>query len=406
MSTFYMPTRLFAEENAVIRHAGDLASFGKKALIVTGRHSAFSNGSYEDTTTALENAGIGHVLFSEVEENPSVATIMKARDFGLANSVDFVIGIGGGSPLDASKAISLMIAMADKDKSYLYSPDCPGKTLPIVAIPTTCGTGSEVTAVSVITDRDKMVKKSIAHKIFPDLALVDGRYLAGAPLSQTIYGMIRATKDERAAGKTHKVILMLDVGDRREGVTTVEDLAALASEVKRTMPHLEVAGVGTNYGCVSGVLPDDANLQMLCDGAEAVESVLGHPLEIVSGGSSSSLIRSWKGLPMPAKIDHLRIGGAIANPNNIMINRGIEIPGANIDTFRLKVQIAECKEDPFNLLPVDPDVHVIAGSSDHTVLDVTDCKEKVNVGDVLEFRLRYGGLLQIFSTKHVKIQFR
>ena len=244
-------------------------------------------------------------------------------------------------------------------------------------------------------------------------------------------------------GKTHKVILMLDVGDRREGVTTVEDLAALASEVKRTMPHLEVAGVGTNYGCVSGVLPDDANLQMLCDGAEAVESVLGHPLEIVSGGSSSSLIRSWKGLPMPAKINHLRIGGAIANPNNIMINRGIEIPGANIDTFRLKVQIAECKEktgvqgsgknwkgetvhfdggglrrraiavigsqdigDPFNLLPVDPDVHVIAGSSDHTVLDVTDCKEKVNVGDVLEFRLRYGGLLQIFSTKHVKIQFR
>ena len=178
-----MPTRLFAEENAVIRHAGDLASFGKKALIVTGRHSAFTNGSYEDTTTALENAGIGHVLFSEVEENPSVATIMKARDFGLANSVDFVIGIGGGSPLDASKAISLMIAMADKDKSYLYSPDCPGKTLPIVAIPTTCGTGSEVTAVSVITDRDKMVKKSIAHKIFPDLALVDGRYLAGAPLS-------------------------------------------------------------------------------------------------------------------------------------------------------------------------------------------------------------------------------
>ncbi len=91
-----MPTRLFAEENAVIHHAGDLASFGKKALIVTGRHSAFSNGSYEDTTTALENAGIGHVLFSEVEENPSVATIMKARDFGLANSVDFVIGIGGG----------------------------------------------------------------------------------------------------------------------------------------------------------------------------------------------------------------------------------------------------------------------------------------------------------------------
>ena len=183
MSTFYMPTRVFSEENAVIRHAKDIASFGKKALIVTGKHSAFANGSYDDLVSALQSEGLRHVVFSEVEENPSVTTIMKARDFGLENSVDFVIGIGGGSPLDASKAISLMIAMADKDKSYLYAPDCPGKTLPIVAIPTTCGTGSEVTAVSVITDREKMVKKSIAHKIFPDLALIDGRYLAGAPLS-------------------------------------------------------------------------------------------------------------------------------------------------------------------------------------------------------------------------------
>ncbi len=183
MSTFYMPTRIFAEENAIKKHAGDLASFGKKALIVTGRRSAFANGSYDDLASALAEAGVDHVVFSEVEENPSVATVMKARDIGLANSVDFVIGIGGGSPLDAAKAISLMIAMADKGKDYLYAPDCPGKTLPIVAIPTTCGTGSEATAVSVITDREKMVKKSIAHKIFPDLALVDGRYLAGAPVS-------------------------------------------------------------------------------------------------------------------------------------------------------------------------------------------------------------------------------
>ena len=190
MSMFYMPVKVYEEKDAVINHAADLAKFGRKALIVTGRRSAFANGSYDDIKAALDSAGVEHVVFNEVEENPSVNTIMKARDFGIANGVDFVIGVGGGSPLDASKAIALMIKKADKDASYLYKPDVDSAALPVVAIPTTCGTGSEVTAVSVLTDTDKMVKKSIPHKIFADLALIDGKYLKAAPkhvLSNTIF---------------------------------------------------------------------------------------------------------------------------------------------------------------------------------------------------------------------------
>ena len=181
MAMFYMPVKVFEEKNAIQNHAKDIAALGTKALIVTGRHSAFANGSYDDLTAALDSEGVAHVVFNEVEENPSVKTIMKARDFGVVEHVDFVIGIGGGSPLDASKAIALMIKKADKDVDYLYKPDGDSVTLPIVAIPTTCGTGSEVTAVSVLTDTDKMVKKSIPHKIFADLALLDGKYLTGAP---------------------------------------------------------------------------------------------------------------------------------------------------------------------------------------------------------------------------------
>ena len=181
MSMFYMPVRLYEERDAVINHSKEIAAFGKKALIVTGRHSAFANGSYSDLTEALDREGTAHVLFREVEENPSVHTIMKARDFGIAEQVDFVIGIGGGSPLDASKAIALMIRKADRGAEYLYSPDGDSKALPVICIPTTCGTGSEVTAVSVLTDTDKKVKKSIPHKIFADLALLDGKYLKGAP---------------------------------------------------------------------------------------------------------------------------------------------------------------------------------------------------------------------------------
>ena len=190
MAMFYMPVKVYEESEAVKNHAADIAKFGKKALIVTGRRSAFANGSYDDIAAALKSEGVEHVVFNEVEENPSVNTIMKARDFGVANGVDFVIGVGGGSPLDASKAIALMIKKSDKDASYLYKPDGDSSTLPIVAIPTTCGTGSEVTPVSVLTDTDKMVKKSIPHKIFADLALLDGKYLKSAPkhvLSNTIF---------------------------------------------------------------------------------------------------------------------------------------------------------------------------------------------------------------------------
>ncbi len=182
-SVFYMPTRVFEEDNCVKNHADLLGTFGKKALIVTGRSSAKKNNSYSDVCEALDSVGVGHVLFDEVEENPSIETVMKGREFGVSNGVDFCIGIGGGSPLDAAKAIALMIKHKDEDSSYMYDGSKPSDTIPVVAIPTTCGTGSEVTGVSVITIHEKKTKGSIKHLIFPDVALIDGKYLAYASKS-------------------------------------------------------------------------------------------------------------------------------------------------------------------------------------------------------------------------------
>ena len=181
MASFYMPVRVYEEENAVISHAGEIAGYGKKALLVTGRTSAKRCGAYEDVCRTLDSCGTGHVLFDRVEENPSIETIMAGRDFGLQEGADFVIGIGGGSPLDAAKAIALMMCKADKGISYLYEPDGDSRALPVVAVPTTCGTGSEVTPVSVLTNTPKKMKKSIPHKLFPQIALIDGRYLKAAP---------------------------------------------------------------------------------------------------------------------------------------------------------------------------------------------------------------------------------
>ncbi len=177
---FYMPVRVICEDDAVRKSAALLKKLGRKALIVTGRHSADACGVYADLCAALEEGGIASCRFSAVEPNPSVETILQAREFGLAEGADFVIGAGGGSPMDAAKAIALMIRHAEKGAEYLYQSGQDASALPVVCIPTTCGTGSEVTGVSVLTSEQLGTKKSIPYKIFPDLALIDGKYLMSA----------------------------------------------------------------------------------------------------------------------------------------------------------------------------------------------------------------------------------
>ena len=178
---FYMPAKVYSEENCVMNHAAELAALGTRALIVTGKSSARRCGAFADVTQALEKYGVSWVEFAEVEENPSVETIMRARKVGCKVEADFVIGIGGGSPMDAAKAVALMMRHPDENWEYLYDKTAETSTVPIAEIPTTAGTGSEVTAVSVLTRHDKHVKGSIPHKIFANLALIDGKYVSAAP---------------------------------------------------------------------------------------------------------------------------------------------------------------------------------------------------------------------------------
>lgn len=173
---FYMPTKVYSEENCVRAHSKDIASCGTKAMIVTGRNSARMNGSLRDVEDALQEEGIKYVLFDEIEENPSIETTMRAREIGVREGVDFVIGIGGGSPLDAAKAIALMIANPKETEEVFYQTK-ELLYLPVICVPTTCGTGSEVTPYAILTIHARRTKKSISHRIYPELALLDCKYL-------------------------------------------------------------------------------------------------------------------------------------------------------------------------------------------------------------------------------------
>ena len=174
---YYMPTRAIVGEDCILNHSDVFKTIGKKAMLVTGAKSAKLNGSAKDIMSALEAVGIPYIVYDKVMSNPTVECAYEGAALAKANGVDFVIAIGGGSPMDAGKAIALLAAQ-DIEPSALFSGKYENKVLPIVAVPTTAGTGSEVTQYSILTNDAMQTKTSIASNyIFPTIAFLDARYM-------------------------------------------------------------------------------------------------------------------------------------------------------------------------------------------------------------------------------------
>ena len=158
----YMPVRIISGENCVVKNSAELRILGKKCLIVTSKTSAKKSGALDDVITALNNEYIAYSIFDEITENPLVSTVIKAGEKAREFGADFIIGIGGGSPLDASKAVAICAENPDYDINGLYNRAIPSKALPVILVGTTSGTGSEVTGVSVLTNDEDGMKKSIS----------------------------------------------------------------------------------------------------------------------------------------------------------------------------------------------------------------------------------------------------
>lgn len=244
-------------------------------------------------------------------------------------------------------------------------------------------------------------------------------------------------------GTAPGIILMLDVGDLREGVDNIPDLVELAL-LCESLPNLRLKGVGTNHACLNGVLPDYENLSFLVEGAEKVEEAIGRKLEWISGGSSINLLLLHEGAnKMPPRVNHLRLGGSIANPMNIRLGRGVTFEGLREDSVSLAAEIVEIREKASavkcstknwmghtvkqedkgrrlrailavgsqdiasaqDLIPLDEGVEVVGCSSDHTIVDVTDAR-RLKSGDVLRFRVRYANMLYAFTGSHVTIYYQ
>ena len=187
MYTYFMPTKILAGENVVCENASSLIH-GTRAMIVTGKSSGEKSGALADVKAVLEKNDIPYLVYDKIGNNPTIEETAEggaaAREFG----ADFLIGIGGGSPLDATKAIAVYavnepVEGSDFELHDIFKGTFKNKPLPMSAIPTTAGTGSETTPYSILTLHSEKNKKNFTSTdVFYKTAFIDGRYTVNLPL--------------------------------------------------------------------------------------------------------------------------------------------------------------------------------------------------------------------------------
>lgn len=245
--------------------------------------------------------------------------------------------------------------------------------------------------------------------------------------------------------KTHRVIIMTDLGDLREGFWDKKELVDVCERVERDLPHVHLAGIGVNLTCYGSTKPTPEKMNELVGLARQVEQRIGRKLEIVSGGATSSFTLVHWGT-MPAGVNHLRIGEAILLGKDLQVDWGIrDMDYLRMDALTLRAEVVEVKDKPTypigefaidafgrkpvyedrgirrrailalgradvgeleSLIPREPGLTVIGGSSDHCIVDVEDCPRRLQVGDIVEFSLCYSHMLYATARSDMRIIFK
>lgn len=248
---------------------------------------------------------------------------------------------------------------------------------------------------------------------------------------RTIDALNGAAFEER---KTHGIILMIDLGDLREGIFDISEAKKIVNEVIN-MEHLHIIGIGTNLTCYGGIIPSREVLQKLVDLKDELEEIYMSEIDIVSGGNSSSL-KLLLDNKLPSGISNLRIGEALVLGRETAY--GKKVKNLHDDIFTLEVEVIELKEKPslpigevgmdaFGKIPVIEDkgimkrailaigkqdvdykeliplqnIEFLGSSSDHLIIDVSK-EPSIKVGSILKFKLTYASLLSLMTSQYVE----
>ena len=279
--------------------------------------------------------------------------------------------------------------------------------------------------------------KKLLLRIVQDCEIEEVIKYADISLNSEIETIRKMDKEAQKQGKTHKVVLMIDLGDLREGIfyENEEEILKVAEEIN-SLKNIDLHGVGVNLTCYGAIIPKNDNLSRLVKIAEKIEAKLGFKLPMISGGNSSSIYLIDKG-ELPKGITSLRIGEAFILGNETAYGNRVE--GTANDAVLLEGQLVEIKNKPTypigeigvdafgqvphyddegiakrgilafgrqdmvldGLMPVDEKIKVLGASSDHTIVNLTHSDKDYKLGDIVNFRLSYGALLAAFTSKYV-----
>ncbi|MDO4711297.1 MAG: ornithine racemase Orr [Peptostreptococcaceae bacterium] len=265
---------------------------------------------------------------------------------------------------------------------------------------------------------------------------------ADISLNSELSTIRKMDEEAKKQNKIHKVVIMIDLGDLREGIFYENEEEILkTAEAIHQLQNIELYGVGVNLTCYGAVIPKNDNLSILVELARKIENKLGIKLQMISGGNSSSIYLIDKG-ELPEGINSLRIGEAFILGNETAY--GAKVEGTVDDAVILQAQLVEVKHkptlpigeigkdafgqvpyyedkgiakrgilalgkqdtDPDSMTPLDPKVEIMGGSSDHTIVDLTHSDKDYQVGDIVEFKLGYGALLKLFTSSYVDRAYR
>jgi alcohol dehydrogenase YqhD (iron-dependent ADH family) len=192
---FYLPTKIIFGPGEISRIGIEARALGTKALIVTGRRSSAAYGIIQRVTDFLEREGVSAMIYDKIEPNPRAATIDEASRLARLNDCQFIIGLGGGSPMDAAKGVAVAAAENEPIWDFVdHGQPLPKKVtraLPIILIPTLAATGSEADAGAVISNWETSEKAGLSSpKLFPRVSIIDPELTVTVPEDYTIDGGI------------------------------------------------------------------------------------------------------------------------------------------------------------------------------------------------------------------------
>jgi alcohol dehydrogenase class IV len=254
---YFMPTRIFSGNRCLAENGAALKQLGAKALVVTGTHSARANGSLDDALKALTANGQTYRVFDRVMSNPTIACAYEGASEAVLNGCDFVLAIGGGSPMDAGKAMALLAARETPvPPSEIFSASYT-RALPVAAVPTTAGTGSEVTQYAILTNNAAETKTSLALPLlFPRFAFLDAVYMRGLSktvtvntavdaLSHAVEGMLSVRASSVSDASARESISLIASCVNASGLSDPDDETRRKLLTASTLAGMVIANTGT-----------------------------------------------------------------------------------------------------------------------------------------------------------------